>query len=171
MTMKWPRARVHSAIIFPALLLTMGMPADVLAQNLSGDWDVRWAQAVRVNRDGTVEIQSWGSADLSLVQDGTRLTGTWTTHVGETVTWMFTGTAHDGRFSLKSTGHDSDNPELAVVVGVRWEGAWADGHIEGHVAMRFEGMRREPARRPFSAEPIERASDRERPSEADDHAH
>ena len=66
--MKWPRGRVHSAIIFPALLLTMGMPADVLAQNLSGDWDVRWAQAVRVNRDGTVEIQSWGSADLSLVQ-------------------------------------------------------------------------------------------------------
>jgi len=61
MTMKWTWAGVHSAIIFPALLLTMGMPADVLAQDLSGDWDVRWAQAVRVNRDGSVEIQTWAA--------------------------------------------------------------------------------------------------------------
>lgn len=36
---------------------------------------------------------------------------------------------------------------------------------------RLEGMRRGPGRRPFSAEPFERAGERERPSEADDHAH
>jgi len=142
----------RSPTVFPALLLMLATPAGIAAQDVSGDWDVRWAQAVRVSRDGAVEIQAWGDADLTLVQDGEYLTGTWTTHVRETVTWTFKGTLYDGRFSLESTGHDSDNPELAVVEGVHWEGKLVDGHLEGYVAMRFSGMRREPARRPFSAE-------------------
>ena len=152
MQVKRTPTAARAPTVFPALLLMLATPAGITAQDVSGDWDVRWAQAVRVSRGGAVEIQAWGDADLTLVQDGEHLAGTWTTHVRETVTRTFRCTVYDGRFSLESTGHDSDNPELAVVEGVHWEGKLVDGHPEGYVAMRFSGMHREPARRPFSAE-------------------
>ncbi len=65
----------RSPTVFPALLLMLATPAGIAAQDVSGDWDVRWAKAVRVNRDGAVEIQGWGDADLTVVQDGEHLTG------------------------------------------------------------------------------------------------
>lgn len=153
MTTKWMTVGSPTAAGL-GLLLLIGTVADVRAQDVSGDWDVRWAQAVRVESDGSVEVQAWGDAELHLVQDADRLTGTWTTHVRETVRWTFEGTIQDGRFSLESAGHDSHNPELVVVEGVHWEGALVDGRLDGYVAMRFQGMRREPARHPFSAEPV-----------------
>jgi len=106
MTTKWMTVGSPTAAGL-GLLLLIGTVADVRAQDVSGDWDVRWAQAVRVESDGSVEVQAWGDAELHLVQDADRLTGTWTTHV-----------------------------------------------LDGYVAMRFQGMRREPARHPFTAEPV-----------------
>ncbi|MGD8281993.1 MAG: hypothetical protein PVF69_12610, partial [Gemmatimonadota bacterium] len=51
--------KMERNIIWPtALAATLVLvPAPALTQDVSGDWEVRWAQAIRVNGDGTVEIQ------------------------------------------------------------------------------------------------------------------
>ena len=141
--------RIDVALLIGALLASA--PAPGKAQDVSGDWDVRWAQAIRVNTDGTVEIQAWGDAELSLRQEGTRLTGTWTTNVLEEVHWPVTGTLEGERLTLRATENDSDNPELDVVEQLAWEGTVTADGLEGTVAMSFRNMRRPPAARPFTA--------------------
>lgn len=139
------------------LLLALGVGFAALAangaaaQDVSGTWDVRWAQGVRVNRDGTVEIQRWGDAELVLSQQGDRVTGRWTTRIQETVNWSVSGTLRSGHLRLEATEHDSENPELEMVELIEWDGALTDDRIEGHVSLTFRRMRREPGARPFTA--------------------
>ena len=111
-------------------------PANTIT-DLTGRWDVRWASAVRVNRNGPVEIQKWGEALLVFEQDGESVTGTWTTNVPETVTWRLEGTFREGRLRLGSLGHDSDNPELDIVEGLAWQATYTDDRLEGHVSLRI----------------------------------
>lgn len=129
----------------------LAIPSSSLAQDVTGVWDVRWAQAVRINRDGSVEIQRWGDAELALTRDGTAVSGTWTTHVAETVTWTVAGTVEGDRILLEATENDSDNPELEIVERLVWRGTIAPNAIEGTVEMSFKGMDRVPGARPFTA--------------------
>ena len=174
MQVKRTPTAARAPTVFPALLLMLATPAGITAQDVSGDWDVRWAQAVRVSRGGAVEIQAWGDADLTLVQDGEHLTGTWTTQVHETVTWTFRGTVYDGRFSLESTGHDSDNPEFGR--GRRRTlggevGRWPPGGIRRDALQRHASragpapVQRGAGRRPHFTHARRRLLDRARPSQ------
>lgn len=138
----WPTALAATLVLVPAPALT---------QDVSGDWEVRWAQAIRVNGDGTVEIQRWGDATLTLRQDGARVTGTWTTNVLEEVNWPVAGRLEGDRLTLRATENDSSNPELDVVEELAWEGTVSPDRIEGTVAMSFNGMSRPPGERPFTA--------------------
>jgi hypothetical protein len=140
------RLLVGIAVAFGALA-----PGGVSGQDVSGTWDVRWAQGVRVNRDGSVEIQRWGDAELVLSQQGDRVTGRWTTHIVETINWSVSGTLQSGRLRLEATEHDSENPELEMVELIEWDGTLDGDRIEGHVSLTFREMRREPGARPFTA--------------------
>lgn len=63
------RARGRSAIGLVAAAL-VPYAAPVRAQEgggIAGRWAVTWAQAVRHNRDGTLDVQKWGDATLVLV--------------------------------------------------------------------------------------------------------
>jgi hypothetical protein len=142
------RKGIGSAAFAAVLALA---PAPALAQDVSGDWEVRWAQAIRVNGDGTVEVQGWGDAALTLSQDGALVTGTWTTNVLEEVSWPVSGTLEGDRLTLRATENDSANPELDVVEQLVWEGTVSPDRIEGTVAMSFKGMNRPPGERPFTA--------------------
>lgn len=121
------------------------------APDIAGTWDVRWAQAVRVNRDLSVEVQGWGDAILQLEQDGSELSGTWTTEVRERISWSVTGSILGERVTLRATEHDSDDAELAIVESIEWTGSLTGGELHGHVMLRIGGRDREPARRPFTA--------------------
>ena len=134
-----------------AVLAPWWTATEAEAQDLNGEWDVRWAQAVRVNADGTVEVQRWGDASLALQHSGEQVTGTWTTEVRERVTWAVTGTVRDGRLLLVATEHDSANDELAVVERITWQAEVKDDRLEGHVMLVIRGRQREPGRRPFTA--------------------
>jgi hypothetical protein len=126
------------------------LPSATVAQ-VAGDWDVRWAQAIRVNGDGSVEIQGWGDATLTLTQDGDQVNGVWTTNVLEEVHWPVSGTLSGDRLTLRAGENDSTNPELDVVEQLVWEGTVAEDRIEGTVVMSFRGMSRSPGERPFTA--------------------
>lgn len=134
------------------LLALAAAPVPMVAQDASGTWRVRWAQAVRTHADGSMEIQRWGDAELVIEQDGPQLVGSWTTNVLEPVTWSFEGTVEEGRLRLTSTGHDSTNPELAIVERMTWSGEVDGGNLTGTVSMHFRGRERAPSPRPFTAE-------------------
>ncbi|MDA0313489.1 MAG: hypothetical protein O2992_15445 [Gemmatimonadetes bacterium] len=132
-----------------ALILAL-TPAIANAQTTDVTWNVTWAQAVRINRDGPVEIQKWGDAELALTVDGGVVTGRWTTTVAEGVTWTVRGTLENGRLSLEATEHDSTNPELDMVEKVQFRATIDVDKIEGTVSMSFKGMNRDPGSRPFN---------------------
>lgn len=119
--------------------------------NVAGAWNVRWAQAIRVNRDAPIEIQRWGDAELVLDTDGTTVTGRWTTNVLEVVNWRVAGTFREGRLELEGTEHDSTNPELDIVERIELRARLEEGVLEGTIAMSFRGMTRDPAQRPLTA--------------------
>lgn len=142
-------SRARGILAGLSLLAVIAPP--ILAQDVTGAWDVRWAQAVRVNGDGSVEIQKWGDAELVLEQDGSRVTGSWTTDVLERVQWRLSGTIQNGRLRLEATDHDSTNEELAIVERIDWEATVRQDGIEGHVFLVIRGRQRAPGRRPFAA--------------------
>lgn len=146
-----PNARSLTGLLC-LLLILPATPVQAIAQEVSGTWQARWAQAVRTHADGSMEIQRWGDAQLVIEQHGSQLSGTWTINVQERVTWTFEGTLEEGRIRLSSTGHDSTNPELAIVDRMTWSGAMEAGELSGTVSMHFRGRERPPAARPFTAE-------------------
>lgn len=125
--------------------------APAAAQDGSGDWEVRRAQAVRVKGDGTVEIQGWGDAALSLREDGGQVTGTWTTNVLEEVHWNVNGTLDGDQLTLRATENDSTDPEHNLVEQLVWNGTFSSDRIEGTVATWFRSMNRVAGQRPFTA--------------------
>lgn len=147
-------------------LLALACPFPTLAQGTSsvsdieGRWDVRWAQAIRNNADGTVEIQRWGDAilDLSATADGVE--GSWTTEVIERVVWTVSGTWVDGVLRLEGTENDSANPELDIVERITLSARLSSGELEGEVRLHIRGRDRAPSARPFSGERHEGGAER-----------
>ena len=125
--------------------------APAAAQDVSGTWDVTWAQAVRNNADGSMDVQKWGEATLVLVQKGERVTGTWTTRVPGVVKWAAEGTFKDGWITLTATSHDSKDPEIAAITRIRWRGAFKGDRLEGEMSLDFRGSDRERPWRPWRA--------------------
>lgn len=121
------------------------------AQEPAGRWDVTWAQAVRRDRDGSVEIQRWGEARLVLERDANALSGTWFSDPGG-VTWQITGTVDGNRIRLQATEHDSDDPQLAVAESMNWEGTLDGDRMEGTTWIVLLRPTGETARRPWRAE-------------------
>ncbi len=119
--------------------------------DLVGEWDVRWASAIRNNTDGSVEVQKWGDALMVFEQVGDSVTGSWTTTILERVTWTFQGTFRDGHLRLGSIGHDSENSELDIVEEIVWDARRTGERLDGYVAMRIRGRARDPSRRDLSA--------------------
>jgi len=125
--------------------------ASAACQDVSGSWNVTWAQAVRNNRDGTQEIQKWGDATLSLHQEGERVYGEWTQTVLERVTWKVEGTLVGDRLTLSATDHDSTNPQLAQVQEMRWRATLASDRLDGEMTLVFRGAQRSRPWRPWRA--------------------
>lgn len=146
------RRRVGALLALLALLPVRGL-AQASDAPLAGRWSVTWAQAVRVNPDGSLEIQRWGDAELILHVEGERVTGEWITSLRDRVTWRVEGSWEDGRLHLTATEHDSDNPELAAVESMEWEARVEAGRMEGTVWLHFRGVRsgRAAPPRPFRA--------------------
>jgi hypothetical protein len=136
------------AVAWLALLVVSSPVADTV--DVTGAWTVRWAQAVRVNADLSVEIQGWGVADLVLDQQGDRVRGTWTTEVVERVTWTVEGSIEGDRLELRSVESDSDNSELAMAESITWRATVSGEQMEGIVLLGIRGRDRPPAERPFS---------------------
>ena len=119
------------------------------AQDVSGSWDVTWAQAVRYNRDGTSDVQRWGKARLVLAQEGDSVRGHWRADAGG-VTWQVTGVVGDGVLRLAATERASADPELAMVERMEWEATVEGGQLRGDVWMVIPRLGREPRKRPWS---------------------
>ena len=122
-----------------------------MSSELVGEWDVRWASAIRHNTDGSVEVQKWGDALMVFEQVGDSVTGSWTTMILVRVTWTFQGTFRNGHLRLRSIGHDSDNSELDIIEEIVWDARLTDGRLDGYVALLFRGRARDPARRGLTA--------------------
>lgn len=132
------------------LALALCVPS-AAAQDVSGTWEVTWAQAVRIEADGRPLIQKWGQARLTLRQDGNSVVGTWKADVAD-VTWRLTGTVEGGVLRLRATEHDSGDPELSMVEGMNWEGSLQAGRLEGRMWLVVRRAGREPVRRPWHGE-------------------
>jgi len=146
----YPRAR--STMVAASLMASafLAVPSPAHAQEVAGSWNITWAQAVRY-KDGELEIQRWGTGMLKLDVDGEHVTGTWTTSVQETVRWTVSGTFSGGRLNLVSTGHDSDNPQLAIVEEMRWRAVLGEVGLEGEMTMVIRGRDGDLRWRPWSA--------------------
>ena len=131
--------------------LALATPLGGSAQALSGAWDVTWAQAVRFERDGSMEIQRWAEAGLVLQQEGDRITGTWTENVLEEVRWTVEGTLSGGLLTLRSTGHDSENGDLEIVEERLWRAQVSGDTLEGETRMVIRGRPDVVRWRPWSA--------------------
>jgi hypothetical protein len=138
-----------------AAATALAAPLAASAQAVSGTWDVTWAQAVRYERDGSMEIQRWGEALLELHQDGDRVTGSWITNILEEVRWTVEGTVSEGGLTLTSTGHDSDNPELEMVLEMRWRAEVSEDGLEGESRIVVRGREDLVRWRPWSAKRVE----------------
>ena len=135
------------ALILTAWATAASVPAT--AQDLSGSWEVTWAQAVRYNRDGTSEVQRWGKARLTLTQAGDSVRGHWRADAGG-VTWQVAGRVRDGVLRLSATERDSDDPELAMVERMEWEAMVEKDELRGSVWMVIPRLGREPRKRPWA---------------------
>jgi len=146
-------ARIAIAI---AAALVLGAPA--AAQDVTGVWSVTWAQGVRVPRNGSVEVESWGRATLDLRQSGGAVTGTWIRTIeGEgTARWKVEGTVHDGVLRLGSSESEADSPRLAAqlaqIDSIGWEGRLDGDRLVGEMWLVVPDVERLRARRPWHAE-------------------
>lgn len=135
--------------------VALATPLGSVAQDVSGTWEVTWAQAVRYEGDGSLEVQRWGEALLELRQDGDGVEGTWITDILEEVRWTVQGTVSGGRLALTSTGHDSENPDLEIVEEMRWRAEVSGDALEGETRMVIRGRENVVRWRPWSAKRIE----------------
>ncbi|NNF27185.1 MAG: hypothetical protein HKN73_08200 [Gemmatimonadetes bacterium] len=114
-------------------------------ESLDGVWAVDWPQAVRYESDGSMEIQAWGEAVLTLEQVGDRVAGTWATDIIEPVEWYVEGSYTDGQLRLEARTHNSSNPEFDIVDHMIWDATMVGAELEGRVAIVIrgrEGIRR-----------------------------
>lgn len=132
--------------------LAQGVGTD---SSVEGRWEVRWAQAVRNNGDGSMEVQRWGDATLELSVDGARVEGVWVTDVLERVVWTVEGTVDGATVRLEGTENDSSNPELDIVDRITITATVAGDEIEGTVRLHIRGRDRPPGARPFSGSRVE----------------
>ncbi|MEM7416737.1 MAG: hypothetical protein AAF389_14625 [Gemmatimonadota bacterium] len=143
---------------FVVLALALGAPLPALSQapapetEIEGRWDVRWAQGIRNNADGSIEIQRWGDAVLDLTVADGLVEGSWTTDVLERVVWAVSGQWQDGQLRLEGTENDSGNPELDIVERMTLSARLIDGALEGEVRLHIRGRDRIPGARPFTGQ-------------------
>lgn len=147
--------RLGGALVLASALLVAATPA---AQGVVGTWKATFAQAVRVNTDGRVEVQKWGAATLALRQSGDSLLGTWTTNVAGEVTWSVHGTLRDGRLRLEATARQAArapmSAQLAQVESMHWDGTVQGGRIQGEMWLVFVRSARAPVKTPWRAERV-----------------
>jgi hypothetical protein len=134
------------ALVLAALLTPRAAPA----QGATSGWEVRFAQSVRTNQDGSMDILRWGEATLALRQAGDSIEGSWTTRIGNPVTWHVSGSMRGDTVAFQATATDSDDPELRQIERIVWEAVVPGDLLEGRMAYHFRGMRRAPSWRPFS---------------------
>jgi len=136
--------------------LALGAPC--AAQDVSGIWGVTWAQGIRVQRDGSVEVESWGEATLDLQQAGDRVTGTWIRRLGEqgVARWQVDGAFREGVLRLAATQSEADTDlvraQLAQVERMEWEGRLESGRLGGEMRVVLRDAPRLNAARPWRAE-------------------
>ena len=116
-----------------------------------GAWNARWAQAVRTFSDGSMEIERWGDGSLAIDAREDRVTATWTTDVRSRVRWTLEGGLEQGMLRLRSTGHDSTDPELDIVERLEITVRAVENELEGTIRLHFRGRPRPPSERPISA--------------------
>ena len=136
----------------PLLMTQTGVSAQ---DSVGGSWEVDWPRAVRYERDGSMEIQAWGTAVLTLEQVGDRVTGTWATDIIEPVNWYVGGTFSDGRLHLEASTHDSSNPELEIVDRMIWEASVKGQELEGRLTLVIKGREERRRWRPWSGKRVE----------------
>jgi len=132
-------------MVLAAALAAVG---EATAQDVAGTWEVTWAQAVRVNGDGSVEFLRWGEAVLTLAREGERVTGTW---VGPLATWKVEGSFSAGSVTLSAHEHDSSDPQMAAIERFRWSGRLDGDRLEGQMWIDLRDRDREPPARPWRA--------------------
>lgn len=144
-------SRGAGAAAWALLALVLAGPT-AAAQSVGGTWNVRWAQAIRIERDGTVVVRRWGDGTLTLAVRGGSVSGEWTTETArEPVTWTVSGSTTGGSLRLTATENDSNDPEIALIERVDFEATVGAEALEGHIRMTIRGQDREPVSRPFSA--------------------
>ena len=129
------------------------------AQDVSAAWKVTWAQGIRIQPDGAVEVESWGEAVLDLLQEGDRVSGTWVRPLGAlgVARWHVEGSLLDGLLRLTATEAEADTEavraQLAQVERLEWEGRLEDDRLAGEM---WVILREAPSRvnqpRPWRAE-------------------
>ena len=140
------------------LLWLMLLPAPVYGQPatpldaFAGSWSARWAQGVRTFPDGSMEIERWGEGSLDIEVEEDAASATWTTEVRERVSWVLEGALQGDALVLRSVGHDSSNPELAVVERLEMRVRLEGGELAGGMWLHFRGRERTSSERPIRAE-------------------
>lgn len=141
-----------------ALAAAMAIGAPCAAQDVSGTWNVTWAQGIRLERDGRVEVESWGGARLELSQEGDSVTGTWTRAIeGQGVArWRLAGTFRDGLLRLSGSEGTGDSEatrsQVAQIERLGWEGRLEGERLQGEMWLVLRDVPRAGARRPWHAE-------------------
>jgi len=141
-------------VVVAALTIT----APCAAQDLTGAWKVTWAQGIRVQRDGAVEVESWGDAVLDLRQDGDLVTGTWIRPLGElgVARWRVDGSFRDGVLRLVARDAEADSDvvraQLAQVDRLEWEGRLEGDRLGGEMHVVLRDAPRLNAARPWRGE-------------------
>lgn len=147
---------MHRNLMAALLAIAIGAPAS--AQDVSGVWKVAWAAGMRIQRDGSVEVENWGEATLDLRQEGDRVSGTWIRSVeGEgTARWSVVGTFREGLLALSATEGEADTPvvraQLDQIESLNWEGKLTDDRLEGEMWLIIPEAPRAGLRRPWHAE-------------------
>lgn len=142
--------RRAGAACLSVLALALVVPG-LRGQDATGAWEVTWAQAVRTGPEGATEIRKWGKALLLLRQEGDSLRGTWRADVAD-VTWQVSGDMDGTLLRLRATRHDSDDPQLAAVESMNWEGQVLGDRVEGSMWLVLRERARPPHRRPWRGE-------------------
>ena len=140
-----------------AVLVALSVCGPAAAQEVNGTWKVTWAQGIRVERDGSVEVERWGEATLDLRQQGDSVTGSWTRTIpGEGVArWRVEGTLRDGLLRLAGRDGSGDSEatrsQVAQIESLGWEGRLEGDRLAGEMWLVVTDVPRPGARRPWHA--------------------
>lgn len=130
-------------------------PEAPAASSIDGRWAVTWAQAVRIEPDGTTTVQRWGDGVLELTVSRDSVTGRWApgTAGSTPVAWTLRGSFTDGHLMLVARDRTPADPRLAQIEALVFHGRIEGGTLTGR--MRILGPARgTPVDRPWRAERI-----------------